>query len=344
MTEEEYQKFEKDLRQNPLPPLPQRSNRRTNKQVTLSESPPPEEINDNDNNRNMDTTTTITNIDNTTTITNTISTPVTPTNTTTHIPITTSPFANVLSNMSSYKNNLIQRLLGQQGRAANTTQDNSTAARQLAPLGHVSPVDQVNDKLESLLTSLHQPLEQLANISVTIKNIGDLVSNDIIPSGCIPTCRLGIQNPPADVKETWDKCLLECGKQLTAILISHHDKCHETLLSSINKSIQDEFESIKIEFQSTVPELDSKLTHTKSKTTVLQQEIEDKCIKNRKRGPQSIQPNNPNKRPRFDTDNTIQEQVKSAITEAVGYLLFIPRGRGRGCGRGRGRFRGRGRY
>ena len=124
MTEEEYQKFEKDLRQNPLPPLPQRSNRRTNKQVTLSESPPPEEINDNDNNRNMDTTTTITNIDNTTTITNTISTPVTPTNTTTHIPITTSPFANVLSNMSSYKNNLIQRLLGQQGRAANTTQDN----------------------------------------------------------------------------------------------------------------------------------------------------------------------------------------------------------------------------
>ena len=44
----------------------------------------------------------------------------------------------------------------------------------------------------------------------------------------------------------------------------------------------------------------------------MQQEIEDKCTRNRKRGPQPIQSYNRNKRPRFDTDN-IQEQVKSAI-------------------------------
>jgi len=121
MTEEEYLKLEEDLKQNPLPPLPQRSSRRTNKQGAPSVGPPPEDIEENDN---MDTATITTNFNTTTTTTNTTSTTVTPTNTTTYTPLTTSLYANVLTNMSSYKNNLIQKLLGQQGRVANTTQDN----------------------------------------------------------------------------------------------------------------------------------------------------------------------------------------------------------------------------
>ena len=71
-----------------------------------------------------------TNLPNYTTTTTTISSPPTVTVTTT-ISITsvttletTSTFSNTLSNMSNYKEDLIQKLLGKQGRAATTNTDN----------------------------------------------------------------------------------------------------------------------------------------------------------------------------------------------------------------------------
>lgn len=71
---------------------------------------------------------------------------------------------------------------------------------------------------------------------------------------------------------------------MTAILLSHHNKCHDDLLNTINKNIEDAFNNIILEYQDHVPELQSKLDHTKNQIAKLQQEIENKCTKNRKRG------------------------------------------------------------
>ena len=222
-----------------LPPLPQRVSRRNN---PTGNSPT-----DNNNNpsNNTDTVTNIihnssnppsgssiitnnptetvvtTNMDTTTGINTIPTTAITiSTNTNTR---PTSEFSNVISNISSYKENLIHQLLGTQGRATTTLSNNTTASGQLAPSGPVSPVDQVNDKLKSLLINLQQPLEQLSNLTLTIKNIGNVVSQGNIPAGCTPVCRLGIPNPPEKVTTTWNRCLFECGKQLTAILVAYHN-------------------------------------------------------------------------------------------------------------------------
>ena len=195
---------------------------------------------------------------------------------------------------------------------------NTTASGQLAPSGPVSPVDQVNDKLKSLLINLQRPLEQLSNLTLTIKNIGNVISQGNIPAGCTPVCRLGIPNPPEKVTTTWNRCLFECGKQLTAILVTYHNKCHEDLLNSINMKIKEEFDTLTVTYEGRVPELQSKLNHTKSQITLLQQEAEEKCSKNRKRG-NVDQPNSQNKKSKdqaSEEPSSIESQVKQAIDKA----------------------------
>ena len=137
-------------------------------------------------------------------------------------------------------------------RTTTITENNTTASGQLVPSGLVSPVNQINDKL---ITILQQQLEQFANLTVTIKYIGNLITQGNIPTVCIPSCILGIQNPPKEVKGTLDKCSLECGKQLTAILVAYHNKCHEDLLNFSNKT----FDNITTEYEDQVPELQSKI-------------------------------------------------------------------------------------
>ena len=46
-----------------------------------------------------------------------------------------------------------------------------------------------------------------------------------------------------------------------------------------------EFEGLRTEFEDQVPKLQSKFNHSKSQITILHKEIEEKCTKNRKRGP-----------------------------------------------------------
>ena len=232
MTQEEFDQLDYDNLQ--LPPLPQRPSRRNstadNNNDTTSDP--------SNNNRTRNTHTTVdpssssSAINNPTDITDrnmdtTTSTPTTPTNTTTTTMATSennNAYDNMIANMNSYKDNLIHQLLGTQGRAATSIVNNTTALGQLDPPGPVSPVSRLNDKLKSLLTSLNQPLEQLLNLTVTIKDIGSVITQGNIPTGCIPTCRLGIPNPPAEMKETWDKCLYKCGKQITAILLAQRHR------------------------------------------------------------------------------------------------------------------------
>lgn len=70
------------------------------------------------------------------------------------------------------KQNYLRSLLGNPaGQAAQTTVNNSTAL-QIVPPGFVLPLDQINDKIHQFKTTLQQPITNLANVLVTIKNIG----------------------------------------------------------------------------------------------------------------------------------------------------------------------------
>ena len=62
-------------------------------------------------------------------------------------------------------------------------------------------------------------------------------------------------NPPTELSTAWKECLLECGKQLTAILVAYHNQCHDNLLNSINKKIQEEFTAITTTYGNQIPEL-----------------------------------------------------------------------------------------
>ena len=111
--------------------------------------------------------------------------------------------------------------------------------------------------------------------------------------------------------------------------------------------IKEEFDTLTVTYEGRVPELQSKLNHTKSQITLLQQEAEEKCSKNRKRGnvdQLNIQ-NKKSKDQASEEPSSIESQVKQAIDKAMGQLTFPNRGRGFGRGRGRGqRGRGRGRF
>ena len=80
----------------------------------------------------------------------------------------TTNYNNILSNITSYKNDLFTKLLCPQGRAAPTTFNNTTA-QQLVATGSDSPVDVVNRELTQLTLDLDKPLHELCNLSVTIK-------------------------------------------------------------------------------------------------------------------------------------------------------------------------------
>jgi len=47
-----------------------------------------------------------------------------------------------------------------------------------------------------------------------------------------------IPNPSPTLTQTWNDCLRQCGKQLTAILIDYHSQTHQKLLSEIQTRIQ----------------------------------------------------------------------------------------------------------
>ena len=145
MTEEEARNFEGFT----LPPLPQRTSRvnRNNNPPTNTSSTTPTDQN---TSTSSNTTTTTNNNNNSTTNTN--NPPIVnpnpadnrvnnnmDTNTT---PPTTN-YNSILLNITSYKNDLLTKLLCPQGRAAPTTSNNTTAP-QLVATSSNSPVDVVN--------------------------------------------------------------------------------------------------------------------------------------------------------------------------------------------------------
>ena len=95
------------------------------------------------------------------------------------------------------------------------------------------------------------------------------MSTGQIPSGCKPSCRLGVPNPPAMLIQTWNNYLTQCGKQLTAILIDYHSQTHEKLSNEIQAQIQNEFDDILNTYNHQIPELTSKLNHTDSEIKTL---------------------------------------------------------------------------
>ena len=201
--------------------------------------------------------------------------------------------------------------------------NNNFTALQLVSQGPASPVDQVNDRLTSLLTNLKEPLEQLSKLTATIKNIGSLINNGSIPVGLIPTCWLGItKSRPKTSKIPETNVSMNVANNLQLFYLhTYHNTYHDKLHTLINEKIQKEFDNIVTEFQGKVPEQTSKLNHTKTEITKLQSEIQTKCDKNRKRGssPEPTESKNQNKKQKLDpTSSEIQQQVKSAIKEALG--------------------------
>ena len=151
--------------------------------------------------------------------------------------------------------------------------------------------------------------------------------------------------PPVTLTRHWNGCLMECGCQLTAILINHHSECHQnnTTLKDIKLTTNTEFQSIRNEFQATIPELQSKLKFTENEITQLIETTEQQLLNQRKRNsnnpddfdkPASKEPHNSEEN---DNNPTISEQVQSAIAKALGNITRANyRGHGRGRGRGRG--------
>ena len=283
---------------------------RTSAQDTLG---PVNSVNTNSNattvaNNNIITTANSMVTDNiTTTSTNT---PITTSNINTGAPATS--YGSSLSSIITYKNYLILSLLsGQQGRAAPPNTSHPTA-QQLVPSGSVSPVDQLNIKLQQFRESLKTPIHNLCNIAVTINNIGTLVNNGKIPWGCIPTCGLGVQNPLLALTQSWNQCLLECGKQITAILIDHYSNSHEALLTEIKNNINTEFQSLSNEFGTTVAELQSKLKFTEQIFKQIQ--LKESEMLNRKRESTSNQDQPTKKQKTTDNNPDFSEQVITALT------------------------------
>ena len=142
--------------------------------------------------------------------------------------------------------------------------------------------------------------------------------------------RLGIQNSLVALVRTWNECLNECGKQLTAILIDHHSSCHQAMLTDIQVTIRTEFNDIMTTYNHQVPVLESKLKYTESEISSLIKSMEDQLSNSRKR---SLNTDNEpkNKRSKEDNqpeENTITSQVKSAITQVLGNMNLPNRSRG----------------
>ena len=232
------------------------------------------------------------------------------------------------------KNNLLLTLLGESQHQT----INSSLSTEANITEQNSPIVKISNKLKTFVNSLKPSINSLCSTAVTIKTIGSLVSNGNIPQGCTPVCRLGITNPPVTLTRQWNDCLIECGRQLTAVLINHHSECHQNMLKDIKLTINTEFQSITNEFQATVPELQSKLKFTESEIAQLIETTGQQILNQRKRNnpdgsggkPASKKPRNTDEN---DNSSTISEQVQSAIAKALGNITR-PNFRGRGRGRG----------
>jgi len=203
--------------------------------------------------------------------------------------------------MTQYQNNIITTLFqGPQGRAAPTT-TYIPSAMQLDS-GLVSPVDIVNNRLKSLITSLMPIIEKLASTSNTIMNIGDLIGQGQIPTGCVPTCRLHIVNPPNQLVQDWKDCLFECGRQLTAIIINHHTQRHQKILQNLNNTISTEFNTILKDYNTKVPELSSKLQHSHTEITQIIKNKEEQRTKKGRNNTNTEQFNDKRAKPSNEED------------------------------------------
>jgi len=122
--------------------------------------------------------------------------------------------------------------------------------------------------------------------------------------------------------QTWNDCLRQCGKQLTAILIDYHSQNHQKLLSEIQTQIQQEFDDILTTYDHQIPKLTSKLTHTDSKIQALLKHTEEQIANYRKRGNNPQQDPFANKKHRNNDpkDNNISQQVQSAISKVLGNI------------------------
>ena len=194
-------------------------------------------------------------------------------------------YGSSISGITSYKNNLLLTLLGE---PQHQTTINSSPNTEVNTTEQNSPIMRISNKLKTFVNSLRPSINALCGTAVTIKTIGNLVSNGNIPQGCTPVCRLEITNPPVTLTRNWNECPRECGHQLTAILINHHSECHQNMLKDIKLSINTEFQSITKEFQATIPELQSKLKFMENEITQLIETTEQQLLNQRKRNSNNL--------------------------------------------------------
>lgn len=120
-----------------------------------------------------------------------------------------------------------------------------------------------------------------------------------------------------ELTQAWNDCLLECGKQLTALLIDYHTHRYENLLTVINESIPKEFNSILQNHASEVPELQSKLLHSHKEITDIMSSTEQAMLQSHKKSSNSNQETTNKKQKNDQDEDPISEKVKSAINEIL---------------------------
>ena len=101
-------------------------------------------------------------------------------------------YGSSISGIASYKNNLLLTLLGEH---QHQTTINSSPNTEVNTTEQNSPTMRISNKLKTFVNSLRPSINALCSTAMTIKTIGNLVSNGNIPKGCTPVCRLGITNP-----------------------------------------------------------------------------------------------------------------------------------------------------
>jgi len=113
----------------------------------------------------------------------------------------------------------------------------------------VSPMALVSHKLDIKKKALEYQIPMLRAQS-TATRFRDMLRNDTIPRGCLPTCKLQLPNPPTSMVTTWNSCLKDCGQQLTLILIDCHLNKFTELQEATDTLVDNAFNNIRAEFTS----------------------------------------------------------------------------------------------
>lgn len=139
------------------------------------------------------------------------------------------------------------------------TWDETPPTLKINPLSPVvSPMTLVGQRLSNLQKKALDFQIPMARARSTATRFGNQLKEGNIPRGCLPICNLLTPNPPAHMLLAWNEALKECGQQLTLLLIDYNLNKYEELESALNQLIENEFHSIRQDFNN-LPELDSKL-------------------------------------------------------------------------------------